>query len=408
MSMTQAQEAALRSLYLMTGIPFSIISYDGSVLYSQPDEYGRFLDQEAIAEPEDTLSESEHPEGITILEFPGLFHQAILKIDDSSYVTTAMVSSSKDGRFPINHMAKVIRSEHLKEYISLITALPATGIPELINYARMIKFSLTGEYQQGVNYYKASNPGEEITPIETPAADFRKDNEESARTFRLQEHLDDIYEAVKDGNTELLGEVLHEPASLERVSLSESSLRDARYKAVMEMSVAMSAARRGGGVPEHPAVTLLSEAVKTIDLMTDELGIMRYESESILGFATLVKEALEDEGKHPYTVKAIAYIRAHIYEDISVDDVAGHCLINRNSLAAYFRRDTGRTISEYIMNEKLERGVQFLKDTDMPISEISSLLCFATQSHFTERFRVKYGITPKQLRLRLSHKQLES
>lgn len=401
--MTQDQENALRSLYLMTGIPFSIVGYDGSVHFSQPAEYGRFLNNEAIAEPEDTLSESEHPEGITILEFPGLFHQAILKIDEECYVTTAMVSSSKDDRFPVNHMTKVIRPEHLKEYISLINTLPQTGIPELINYARMIKFSITGEYQQGVNYYKARNPGEEITPVETPERITGESEAEDIRTFRLQEHLDDIFNAVKDGNDMLLDVILSEPASIEKISLSESSLRDSRYKAVMELCVAMSASRKGG-VPEHPAVSLLSEAARTIDQMTDELGIMRYESECIHSFSALVRESKDDEGKNPYTVKAIAYIRAHLYESISVDDVSEHCIINRNSLAGYFRRDTGMTIAGYILAEKLERGYQLLKDTDMPISEISSLLCFATQSHFTERFREKYGTTPKQLRLRLSHK----
>lgn len=56
------------------------------------------------------------------------------------------------------------------------------------------------------------------------------------------------------------------------------------------------------------------------------------------------------------------------------------------------------SVPEFIINEKLKEACFLLKTTDMELGEISYLLCFSSQSHFTARFKEKYGLTPKSYR----------
>ncbi len=55
-------------------------------------------------------------------------------------------------------------------------------------------------------------------------------------------------------------------------------------------------------------------------------------------------------------------------------------------------------VAMMILRRRLEVAENMLKNSDYSCSEISSFLAFNSQSHFTEAFRKKNGVTPKQFR----------
>lgn len=58
----------------------------------------------------------------------------------------------------------------------------------------------------------------------------------------------------------------------------------------------------------------------------------------------------------------------------------------------------GFDLSTFIMRCKLEEAKSLLTYTNKSLSEISSYLCFSSQSYFQNVFKKKYGLTPKQYR----------
>ena len=58
------------------------------------------------------------------------------------------------------------------------------------------------------------------------------------------------------------------------------------------------------------------------------------------------------------------------------------------------------TISEFIMQEKIEEAKRLLILSNHTILEISSLLHFTDQSYFTKTFKKVTGVTPKVYRNR--------
>ena len=68
------------------------------------------------------------------------------------------------------------------------------------------------------------------------------------------------------------------------------------------------------------------------------------------------------------------YIRHHLSETITTDKIAGSLYISRTHLSALFHRETGITLSNYILKEKTEEAKRLLRYTDKPLSAISSYL----------------------------------
>ena len=53
---------------------------------------------------------------------------------------------------------------------------------------------------------------------------------------------------------------------------------------------------------------------------------------------------------------------------------------------------------EYLTNERIETSRQLLISGTMELQQIAALLHFCDQSHFTQVFRKKTGMTPAQYR----------
>ena len=63
-----------------------------------------------------------------------------------------------------------------------------------------------------------------------------------------------------------------------------------------------------------------------------------------------------------------------------------------------FKKETGYSVSGYIMNKKLETAKSMLASSDYSIAEISASLAFPSQSYFTNVLKKDCGLTPKEYR----------
>lgn len=96
--------------------------------------------------------------------------------------------------------------------------------------------------------------------------------------------------------------------------------------------------------------------------------------------------------------RCIQFISNHVNEPIQVGDVADHIQRSRSYLTRKFKEELGFDISSFIMRCKLEEAKSLLTFSDKSLSEISSYLCFSSQSYFQNVFKKKYKMTPLQYR----------
>ncbi len=101
---------------------------------------------------------------------------------------------------------------------------------------------------------------------------------------------------------------------------------------------------------------------------------------------------------------AINYIRNNARKKILVDDVVKTTNVGRRSLEERFRKTIHRSIHKEIRQVRVELISKMLTDTDLPISEITSLFDFTDNEHISRYFKKEKGVTLQEFRrLHRSH-----
>jgi len=92
--------------------------------------------------------------------------------------------------------------------------------------------------------------------------------------------------------------------------------------------------------------------------------------------------------------RAVEYVAEHIYEKISVDQLARYCCISSTFLSTLFQRHLGISPGAYILRARLEESRLLIKCGYGNMAEIASRLHFSSPPHFSSAFRRLYGMTP--------------
>ena len=99
--------------------------------------------------------------------------------------------------------------------------------------------------------------------------------------------------------------------------------------------------------------------------------------------------------------KVERYITENIDKHISVDDLAEQLNCSKFYFLREFKKFTGVTPYQYLMNMRLEKAKALLSSGKTNIAAISIELGFNDQSHFTKAFKNHFAITPGQFLKRI-------
>lgn len=101
---------------------------------------------------------------------------------------------------------------------------------------------------------------------------------------------------------------------------------------------------------------------------------------------------------HTRLQEAIEYIHAHLERELSLAEIAGVVNISPTYFANLFKRATGISPHQYVIQQRVERAKVMLMKTDLTIADIAVQVGFSSQSHLTQHFKSLIGVTPKQIR----------
>jgi AraC-like DNA-binding protein/ligand-binding sensor protein len=96
--------------------------------------------------------------------------------------------------------------------------------------------------------------------------------------------------------------------------------------------------------------------------------------------------------------RAFTYIEAHLAERLSVADVARATGLSSRSLMRRFRSEIGTSVVEFILNRRMSRARELLRQTDRSCAEIAFECGFGSVQHFNRVFRRFQGTTPTRWR----------
>ena len=96
--------------------------------------------------------------------------------------------------------------------------------------------------------------------------------------------------------------------------------------------------------------------------------------------------------------KILDYLNEHYAENLSLDKISEHFFISKSNLSHYFKRETGLSPIQYIMQRRIGEAQSLLVETSLPIQEIEFQLGFNDSAHFSKMFKKYVGVTPNEYR----------
>ena len=212
-----------------------------------------------------------------------------------------------------------------------------------------------------------------------------------------------LFLLVKSGETELLKEQLHirmEKFPSGRITKDER--KQLEYLTVSLVNTFMIAAIQGGVYPPHVNAAA-DQALRRLARIQGIAEIPVLVNETALEMCALVRQEKEENTGNSHVEKAKQFISTHLTQEITASDVAEAVGISPYHLSRLFHANTGKTMKEYLSDERIETACRLLAASERSIPEIASLLRFCDQSYFTAVFHRKTGMTPARWRS-LNHK----
>lgn len=99
-----------------------------------------------------------------------------------------------------------------------------------------------------------------------------------------------------------------------------------------------------------------------------------------------------------YIKEALSFIEQNFQNDITVEEIAACCGLNRSYFGKIFHEVLGKSPQEFLISYRMTKATELLKLTSLSIAEVGSAVGYSNQLHFSRAFKKIYGISPRQWR----------
>lgn len=205
------------------------------------------------------------------------------------------------------------------------------------------------------------------------------------------------YELMRAGDPAAVEESRRMFAGPSAGRLSGDRMRDLKYTFVASTTLVTRFAIAGGLNPET-AYNASDMYINRMDECQGEDEVRALHSEMFEYFTRQMAGVRRRDSYSRPVLMAMEFIDVRLQDHIRISDVAEYAGLNPSYLSTVFRKETGMTVSGYIMDRKMDSAKNMLKYSSFPASEISAILGFSSQSHFIRSFRKIVGCTPGEFR----------
>lgn len=180
-------------------------------------------------------------------------------------------------------------------------------------------------------------------------------------------------------------------------TVADNSLRQQKNICIVFITLTCRAAIRGG-LDSETAYQLSDEYIQEAERLSTHESLMYLQRAMVTDYTKRVAAGRLPKALSFAITQSLRYIRNNTNKNLRVEDVAAHAGLSRSYLTRRFREELGFEPSQFILRCKLEEAKSLLVYTDMSLSEISSYLCFSSQSHMGTAFKNKFGMSPGAFR----------
>ena len=294
-----------------------------------------------------------------------------------------------------------VPSAHTVEFISAMKSLVQMPLGSIIQILCTLNYVLNGEKRslEDVTIYDFEQTNLEKT-IENERFDksYEAPTEYKSReihnTLALEQAL---MQMISKGDVGALCEWLSHAPSVRGGVIANDALRQLKNTFIVTATLASRAAIKGGMSAED-ALSLSDEYIRKCELLSSGEQIINLQYHMVLEYTRRVERIRLGKTPSKLLMQITNYVQHNLSKPVNVCELAKSMYISRTHLAAKFKQETGMTLTDFILIEKIEEAKRLLRYSDKSLSLIADYLGFSSQSHFTRAFKKYSGKTPREYR----------
>lgn len=129
-----------------------------------------------------------------------------------------------------------------------------------------------------------------------------------------------------------------------------------------------------------------------------QVGHLYLLMDALLNSSSHKRKVAGENLKDFYVREVLNYIENHYQAPITVEDIARYCSLNRSYVGKIFKAALGTSLQEFLMHYRLGKACEMLKITSHPIKDVSAMVGYPNQLHFSRVFKNAYGVSPRAWR----------
>ena len=132
-----------------------------------------------------------------------------------------------------------------------------------------------------------------------------------------------------------------------------------------------------------------------IDLLGQNLAIHLLRDHSSLASSEKISRLMQRGGLAPWQIRrSCDAMDALLHKDISLTMLANTVGLSPAHFSRSFKQSLGVSPFEWLRQRRIQKAMQMLALTDLPLADIASATGFSAQTHFTTSFRRAAGMSP--------------
>ena len=110
------------------------------------------------------------------------------------------------------------------------------------------------------------------------------------------------------------------------------------------------------------------------------------------------RTAAEGQLRDFYIQEAVTYMEQHYQRDLTVEELADVCKLNRSYFSKLFKESMGCPPQEFLIRMRLSKATELMRTSRDSIGDIAAVCGYPNQLHFSRAFKKRYGLSPRQWR----------
>lgn len=130
----------------------------------------------------------------------------------------------------------------------------------------------------------------------------------------------------------------------------------------------------------------------------EKIGHLYIFADALINSSSFDKTVQRGNLQDFYVREAITFIEQNYQDDITIEEIAEYCNLDRSYFGKIFKDKLNATPQEFLTQYRMTKACELLKISDHLISDISTLVGYENPTTFSRAFKRFYNVSPRKWR----------